>query len=93
MGGWIAFPQGSLWRERPPEGRVNRELRSETATPPGAAPAVKKGGSLPPLSPPLVRRADAPGEAGTRGGGALPRFTAQDSGNPCHPMPNVDFQE
>ena len=44
---------------------------------PGAAPAGKKGGSLPPLPPPPVRRHDAPCGAGTREGtgphGALPR--------------------
>ena len=40
---------------------------------PGAAPAVKKGGSLPPLPPPPVRRHDAPGEAGTRRAPPPPR--------------------
>ena len=46
---------------------------------PGGAPAPKKGGSLPPLPPPPVRRHDAPCEAGTRGGGAALRFTPEDS--------------
>ena len=50
---------------------------------PGAAPAVKRRGSLPPLPPPPVRRHDAPCEAGTRGAGAALRFTAEDSGNSC----------
>ena len=59
----------------------------------GAAPADKKGGSLPPPSPPPVRRADAPCEEGTRGGGALRRFTAEDSGNPCQPTSDATFQE
>ena len=59
----------------------------------GDVPASKKGGSLPPLSPPLVRRAAAPGEAGDRRGGALLRFTAVDSGNPCQPTSDADFQE
>ena len=59
---------------------------------PGAAPAAKKGGSLPPPTPPTVRRADAPGEAGDTQRGALLRFPAEDSGNPCQPMSNADFQ-
>ena len=59
---------------------------------PGAAPAVKKGGSLPPLPPPPVRRHDVPCEAGTRGAGAARRFAAEDLGNPCQPMSNAGFQ-
>ena len=59
---------------------------------PGAAPAVKKGGSLPPLPPPPVRRHDAPCEAGTRGDGAALRFTAEDMGNPCQPASNAGFR-
>ena len=57
---------------------------------PGAAPAVKKGGSLPPPSPPPVRRHDAPCEAGTPWCGATRRFTPKDSGNPCQPTSNAD---
>ena len=86
--GSMSFPQGSLWRERPPplrEGKVARGLA--TLPPARGAPAPKNWGSLPPPSPPAVRRADAPGEAGTGGGGALRRFTAEDSGNPCQPGP------
>ena len=49
---------------------------------PGAAPAVKKRGSLPPLPPPPVRRHDAPGEGGTRGAGALPQRTRGIRANP-----------
>ena len=60
---------------------------------PGAAPAGKKGGSLPPLPPPPVRRADAPGEAGDTQADALRRFTAEEAGNPCQPASNADFQE
>ena len=59
---------------------------------PRAAPAAKKRGSLPPLPPPPVRRADAPGEAGDTQADALWRFTAEDSGNPCQPTSNADFQ-
>ena len=72
--GSTAFPQGSLWRERPParEGqRVSGPL--STFDLPRAAPAAKKGGSLSPPAPPLVRRAVEPGEGGTRE--AQPRFT------------------
>ena len=60
---------------------------------PGAAPAVKKRGSLPPLPPPPVRRHDAPCEAGTLDAGAARGFTPEDSGNPCQPVSNADFQE
>ena len=57
---------------------------------PGAAPAVKKGGSLPPLPPPPVRRHAAPCEAGTTQAGAALRFTAEDSRNPCQLASNAD---
>ena len=60
---------------------------------PGGAPAPKNRGSLPPLPPPPVRRADAPGEAGDTQADALRRVTAEDSGNPCQPASNEDFQE
>ena len=60
---------------------------------PRAAPAAKKGGALPPPSPPLVRRAGAPCEAGTTRGGAALRFTPEEAGNPCQPTSNADFQE
>ena len=56
------------------------------------ASAAKIGGSLPPPSPPPVRRADAPCEAGDRRDGAALRFTLEDLGNPCQPMSNADFQ-
>ena len=47
-----AFPQGSLWRERPPTGRGDGvTIRVHHLPLPGAAPAAKKGGSLPPPSP------------------------------------------
>ena len=47
-----AFPQGSLWRERPPEGRGDGvTIRVHQRPLPGGAPASKKGGSLPPPSP------------------------------------------
>ena len=52
-----AFPQGSLWRERPPaRGRQMVSGPLSTFALPRAAPAAKKGGSLPPLPPPPVRR-------------------------------------
>ena len=41
-------------------------------TPSDGASALKKGGGAPSTITPPVRRADAPGEAGTRG--AQPRF-------------------
>ena len=88
-----AFPQGSLWRERPPTGRGDGvTIRAHHLPLPGGAPAPKNRGSLPPPSPPTVRRADAPGEAGDTQGGALLRFTAEDSGNPCQPTSNADSQ-
>ena len=50
--GISAFPQGSLERERPPEGGGNSVSASVTQLPPlCAALAAKKGGSLPPYSP------------------------------------------
>ena len=57
---------------------------------PGGAPAPKKGGSLPPLPPPPVRRHTAPCEAATRGAGGALRFTAEDSSNPCQLASNAD---
>ena len=60
---------------------------------PGGAPAPKKGGSLPPPSPPPVRRHEVPCEAGTRSAGAARDFTPEDSGNPCQPASNADFRE
>ena len=60
---------------------------------PGAAPAAKKRGSLPPFPPPPVRRHDAPCEAGTRRAGAARRFAPEDSGNPCQPASNADSRE
>ncbi len=55
--------QGSLWRERPPKrgGKVV-DFGVHHLPLPGAAPAAKNRGSLPPLPPPPVRRHDAPGE-------------------------------
>ena len=58
---------------------------------PGGAPASKKGGALPPLPPPPVRRHDVPCEAGTPWRGAARRFTAEDSGNPCQRASNAGF--
>ena len=47
---------------------------------PRAAPAAKKGGSLPPLPPPPVRRHDAPCEAGTPWRAAAVGFTPDELG-------------
>ena len=58
-----AFPQGSMWRERPPTGREDGEFWRAPSHLPGGAPAPKNRGSLPPLPPPPVRRHDAPCEA------------------------------
>ena len=60
---------------------------------PGAAPAAKIWGSLPPPSPPLVRRHDAPCEARTTQAGAALRFAAEDSANPFQPPSDEDFRE
>ena len=86
-----AFPQGSLWRERPPPRRVlivRHCVRRLTSS--RAAPADKKGG-LPPPAPlscgALARRA--------RGGHArhsLATFVAADAGNPFQPASNTAFQ-
>ena len=63
-------PQGSLWRERPPKrGGEVVDFGVHHLPLPGAAPAAKNRGSLPPPSSPPC---DAPGEAGTRE--AQPRF-------------------
>jgi len=59
---------------------------------PGAAPAPKNTGSLPPPSPPPVRCRDTPCEAGMHGVGAALRFTPEDLGNPCQPVSNKAFQ-
>ena len=50
-----------------------------------AAPAAKKGGSLPPPAPHLVRRAVAPGEEGTRE--AQPRFALSKRRRGIHANP------
>lgn len=44
------------------------------------------------LPPPTPLSCAAPGEAGNTRGGALFRFTAEDSGNSCQPMSNADSQ-
>ena len=51
---------------------------------PGAAPAVKKGGSLPPLPPPPVRRA---GRGEDTPGTAPPRLTQPTRGIRANPLP------
>ena len=59
------FPQGSLWRERPPL----RGVRWPKACPPYPPLSCRTSGPkrvAPSTSTPLVRRAGAPGEAGTR---------------------------
>ena len=57
---------------------------------PGGAPAPKNPGSLPPPSPPPVRRHDAPCETGTRDADAPRGFTPEDLGNRCQPASNTD---
>ena len=60
--GSVRWPsrQGSLWRERPPKrgGKVV-DFGVHHLPLPGAAPAAKNRGSLPPLPPPPVWRHDA----------------------------------
>ncbi len=53
-------------------GRVKVSFCLSPFTLPGGAPAAKKGGVAPSTSTPLMRRAAAPGEGGTRE--AQPRF-------------------
>ena len=68
-----AFPQGSLWRERPPfKGRVKVSFCVSPFTPTQCRTSGQKRGVAPSTSTPLVRRAVAPGEGGTRE--AQPRF-------------------
>ena len=68
-----AFPQGSLWRERPPfKGRVKVSFCLSPFTPTRCRTSGQKGGVAPSTSTPLVRRAVTPGEGGTRE--AQPRF-------------------
>ncbi len=89
-----AFPQGiTVEGATPKRGGEVVDFGVHHLPLPGAAPAVKKGGSLPPLPPPLVRCGEAPCEAGDTQADALRRFTAEDSGNPCQPASNADFQE
>ena len=61
-------------------------------TPPWCRASGQKGGVAPSTSTPLVRRADAPGEAGDTQAGVLLRLTAEDSGNPFQPASNKAFQ-
>ena len=71
--GSAAFPQGSLWRERPPaEGRVKVSFCVSPFTPPRCRTSGQKRGVAPSTSTPLVRRAAAPGGRGTRE--AQPRY-------------------
>ena len=67
-----AFPQRSLWRERPPEASVNRAPLRAPVNTGRCCTSVQKGGVAPSTSTPLVRRAGAPGERGTCE--AQPRF-------------------
>ena len=68
-----AFPQGSLWRERPPfKGRVKVSFCLSPFTPPRCRTSGQKRGVALTTSTPLVRRAVSPGEGGTRE--AQPRF-------------------
>ena len=76
----------------PPRGGVNGGPKGGPFTPPRCRTSGEKGGALPPLPPPPVRRHDAPCEAGTRGGGAALRFTPEDSENPCQPASNAGFR-
>ena len=90
----MAFPPGITVEGATPAfeggGKVARGLA--TFPPARGAPAPKNRGSLPPPSPPPVRRHDAPCEAGTRGGGGARGFTPEDLGNPCQPASNADFR-
>ena len=52
----------------------------------------KRGGRSLHFLPLPCGAADAPCKAGTRGAGAALRFTVEDSGNPCQPTSNADFQ-
>ena len=67
-----AFPQGSLWRERPPNGEGKGVVLPVTLYPSRWRTSGQKRGVAPSTSTPLVRRAAARGEGGTRE--AQPRF-------------------
>ena len=62
-----AFPQGSIWRERPPKGECYRAPLCAPVNARRCRTSGQKRGSLPPPTPRLVRRAGALGEARTRG--------------------------
>ena len=81
-----AFPQGSLWRERPPfKGRVKVSFCVSPFTPTRCRTSGQKRGVAPSTIPPSVRRADAPGKAGTRG--AAPRFALSQRMRGIHANP------
>ena len=89
-----AFPQGSLWRERPPfKGRVKVSFCVSPFTPTRCRTSGQKRGVAPSTSTPLVRRAVAPGGRGDTRGAASLRFVAWDAENPCYPSSHAAFRK
>ena len=87
----MAFPPGiTVERATPKRGRQRVSGPLSTFALPRGAPAPKKWGSLSPLSPPPVRRHDAPCEARTPWRGTARRVTAADLVNPRQPLSNAD---
>ena len=91
--GSVRWPsrQGSLWRERPPKrGGVVVDFGVHHLPLPGAAPAAKNRGSLPPLPPPPVRRHDAACEGVDTRCRRRTGLYPIGCGNPCQPASNAD---
>ena len=88
-----AFPQGSLWRERPPPREGQRVAEG---LPPLTSPAPrqrrKRGGRSLHQHPSRAARRCAGREGDTRGTASL-RFVARDGGNPCYPASLAEFRE
>ena len=84
-----AFPQGSLWRERPPQGEC---LSCATVCAGERSPVPhqrqKEGGRSLHQHPSRAARRARRGHAGR----SLATFVAADAGNPCQPASNTAFQ-
>ena len=85
LAGSTAFPQGSLWRERPPfKGRVKVSFCVSPFTPPRCRTSGQKRGVAPSTNTPLVRRA---GRGGDTRGAAPPRLSQRMRAIRSNPRP------